>query len=84
VDGTDFHLAMGYSEPIYDYKFKRSGYHYKVGLCIKTGNNCWWNGPYKPIDWNNKMILKDALAKIWRLQSNVKRIWVTAEVHREE
>ncbi len=50
VDGTDFHLAMGYSKPFYDYKFKRSGYRYKVGLCIKTGNICWWNGHYKPSD----------------------------------
>ena len=47
----------------YDYKFKRSGYRYKVGLCIKTGNICWWNGPYQPGDWNDQMIFKDALEK---------------------
>jgi hypothetical protein len=32
-------------------------------LCIKTGNICWWNGPYKPGDWNNEMIFMDAMAK---------------------
>ncbi len=32
-------------------------------MCIKTGNICWWNGPYQPCDWNNQMIFKDALAK---------------------
>jgi hypothetical protein len=63
VDGTDFRLAMGWSKPYYSYKFKRSGYRYKVSLCIKTGNICWWNGPYKSGDWNDEMIFKDALAK---------------------
>ncbi len=32
-------------------------------MCIKTGNICWWNRPYKPGDWNDKMIYKDALVK---------------------
>ena len=63
VDGTDFRLAMGWSKAFYSFKFKRSGYRYKVGLCIKTGDICWWNGPNKPGDWNDKMIFKDALAK---------------------
>ena len=63
VDGTDFRLVIGWSKPFYDYKFKRSGYRYEVGLCIKTGNICWWNGPYQPGDWNDQMIFKDALAK---------------------
>jgi hypothetical protein len=84
VDGTDFYLTMGYSKPFYDYKFKRIRYPYKVGLRIKTGNICWWNEPYEPGDWSNKMIFKDALAKIWSLQSDVKRTKVTAGVHREE
>jgi len=63
VDGTDFRLAMGWSKPFYSFKFKRSGYRYEVGLCIKTGNICWWNGPYEPGEWNDEMIFKDALAK---------------------
>jgi hypothetical protein len=32
-------------------------------LCIRSGNICWWNGPYEPGDWNKEMIFKDALAK---------------------
>ena len=82
VDGTDFCLAMGWSKAFYSFKFKRSGYRYEVGLCIKTGDICWWNGPYKPDDWNDEMIFKDALAKTWRLERGVKRIRVTVGVHR--
>jgi hypothetical protein len=63
VDGTDFCLAMGWSKPYYSYKFKRSRYRYEVGLCMKAGNICWWNGPYEPGDWNDEMIFKDVLAK---------------------
>ena len=61
VDGTDFRLAMGYSKPFYSFKFKKSGVRYEVGLCIKTGDICWWNGPYEPGIWNDEMIFKDAL-----------------------
>ena len=61
MDGTDFELAMGYSKPFYSHKFKKSGVRYEVGLCIKTGDICWWNGPYEPGIWNDEMIFKDAL-----------------------
>jgi hypothetical protein len=54
---------MGYSKPYYSYKFMWSGYRYMVGLCIKTGDICWWHGPYEPGDWNDQMIFEDALAK---------------------
>jgi hypothetical protein len=54
---------MGWNKSFYDCKFKRSGYRYEVGLCIRSGNICWWNGPYEPGDWNDEMIFKDALAK---------------------
>ncbi len=63
VDGTDFRLAMKYLKRYYSYKFKKSGYRYEVGLCIKTGDICWWSGPYPPGDWNDNMIFNDALAK---------------------
>jgi hypothetical protein len=63
VDGTDFCLAMKYSKRYYSYKFKKRGYRYEVGLCIKTGDICWWSGPYPPGDWNDNMIFRDALAK---------------------
>ena len=61
MDGTDFELAMGYSKPFYSHKFKKSGVRYEVGLCIKTGDICWWNGPYEPGIWKDEMIFKDAL-----------------------
>ncbi len=32
-----------------------------MGLCINTGDICWWNGPYEPGIWNDEMIFKDAL-----------------------
>jgi hypothetical protein len=61
VDGTDFRIAMGYSKPFWSYKFKKSGVRYEVGLCILTGDICWWNGPYEPGIWNDGMIFEDAL-----------------------
>ena len=64
VDGTDFRLAMGYSKPFWSYKFKKSGVRYEVGLCIRTGDICWWNGPYEPGIWNDEMIFKDALVSM--------------------
>ena len=63
MDGTDFRLAMKYSKPYYSYKFKKSGYRYEVGLCIKTGDICWWSGPYPPGECNDNMIFNDTLAK---------------------
>ena len=64
VDGTDFRIAKGYSKDLYSYKFKKSGYRYEVGLNIKTGDICWWHGPYPPGIWNDNMIFRDALAKV--------------------
>jgi hypothetical protein len=75
---------MGYSKPYYSYKFKQSGHRYKVGLCIKTGDICWWHGPYEPGDWNDQMIFEDALAKNWSLQSNVRQIGVIMGVPQQK
>ena len=61
VDGTDFRIAMGYSKPFWSYKFKKSGLRYEVGLCIKTGDICWWSGPYAPGKWNDLSIFRDGL-----------------------
>jgi hypothetical protein len=68
VDGTDFRLAVGYSKRFYSYKFKKSAYRYEVGLCIKTGDICWWSGPYPPGKWNDGMIFQDGLA--YHLEKN--------------
>ena len=61
VDGTDFRIEMGYSKPFWSYKFKKSGLRYEVGLCIKTGDICWWSGPYAPGKWNDLSIFRDSL-----------------------
>ena len=61
VDCTDFRIAKGYSKPSWTYKFKKSGVRYEVGLCILTGDICWWNGPKEPGIWNDGMIFEDAL-----------------------
>ena len=64
VDGTDFWLAMGYSKPFWSYKFNKSGVRYVVGLCIRTGDICWWSGPHEPRIWNDEIIFKDALVSM--------------------
>ncbi len=61
VDGTDFCIAMGWSKSFYSYKFNKSGLRYEVGLCIKTGDICWWSGPYEPGIWNDGSFFKDGL-----------------------
>lgn len=61
VDGTDFRIAMGYNKAFWSYKFKKSGLRYEVALCIKTGDICWWSGPYAPGVWNDGSIFKDGL-----------------------
>jgi hypothetical protein len=43
-----FCVAKSYKKPFYLYKFMKSGFRYKVALCIKTGDICWWAGPYLP------------------------------------
>ncbi len=63
VDGTDFCVAKRYKKPLYSYKFKKAGFRYEVALCIKTGDICWWAGPYLPGIWNDKMIFKRGLAQ---------------------
>jgi hypothetical protein len=64
IDGTDIQIAKSYKKPFYSYKFKKSGFCYEVGLCIKTGNICWWAGPYLPGILNDEMIFKHGLAKL--------------------
>ena len=61
VDGTDFLMAMSYRKAFYSFKFKKMGLRYEVGLNIKTGDICWWHGPFPPGLYNDNMIFKDAL-----------------------
>ena len=32
-----------------------------MGLCIPTGNICWWSGLYAPGKWNDLAIFRDLL-----------------------
>jgi hypothetical protein len=64
VDSTNFWLAMGYSKPFWSCKFQKSGARYEVGLCIKTGDICWLNGPYEAGICNDGMIFKDTLVSM--------------------
>jgi len=46
VDGTDFKIP-NYGPAFSSHKFKgKSGLRYEVGLCIKTGDIVWINGPF--------------------------------------
>jgi hypothetical protein len=56
LDSPDFRVAKSYETPNYSYKLKKSGLWYKVALCIKTGDICWWAGPHLPGIWNDNMI----------------------------
>ena len=40
---------------------KKSAVRYEVGLNIKTGDICWYNGGYPPGLGNGDMMFKDAL-----------------------
>ncbi len=65
VDGTDFCVVKSYKKPFYLYKFNKLGFCYKVALCIKTGDICWWAGPYLPGIWNNNMIFQDGVVNFF-------------------
>ena len=60
-DGTDLILAMKYLKELHSYKFKHAALRYEVGLGIKTGDICWWNGPFEPGLYNDEMIFKMGL-----------------------
>ena len=68
VDGMDFRFPQQYPpKEWYTYKFKSSGYWYKVALCIQTGEIVWINGPLKPGMFNNLSIFCQGLKqKLWQ------------------
>lgn len=61
-DGLDLRIALGYAKDFWSYKFKKSGLRYEVALCIKTGDICWWNGPFQPGVYNDDMVFNKGLA----------------------
>ena len=62
VDGTDCRLAMKCTDKFHSYKFKKAAARYEVALCIRTGDICWWHGPFEAGMWNDNMIFQSALA----------------------
>ena len=60
-DGTDYQIAMNYAKPFHSHKFKKSALRYEVGVGIKSGDICWWWGPFEPGIWNDNMIFQSAL-----------------------
>jgi hypothetical protein len=55
----------GLFKKFWSFKFKKSGVRFEVGLCTKTGEICWWNGPYyEPGDWNDGIIFEVALVSM--------------------
>ncbi len=72
VNSTDLMNAMGYCKRFWSYKLKKSGVRYEVGLCIKTGDICWWNGPYEPGVWGNGMIFANSLKSHLELRERCK------------
>ena len=48
VDGTDFQVycQKGSYKFWYDFKFKKPGVRYKVGVSIVNGDIVWINGPF--------------------------------------
>lgn len=60
-DGLHILLAKKYSKQFYSYKFKWAALAYEIGLCIKTGYICWFNGPFEPGIYNDNEIFKRGL-----------------------
>jgi hypothetical protein len=52
-----------------------------VGLCIKTGEICWCNGPYESGGWNDGMSFEDALVSMLEHVSIVKPGWPKKRVN---
>lgn len=64
-DGVDFLMQMSWVKQFNSIKFGKSGHsalRYEIGLCIKTGNICWDNGPFEPGMYNDNMIFQMGLA----------------------
>ena len=62
VDGTDYPMPWwGNLFKSHKYKGQIGALRYEVGIGIKSGDICWWNGPYEPGMWNDHMIFGDGL-----------------------
>ena len=63
VDATDCQTQNqgDCHEAFYSFKFKSGGLHYEVGICIRTGDIVWLNGPFPPGDWPDVEIFRSDL-----------------------
>ena len=60
-DGVDLRLAKKWTKKFHSFKFKKCGLRYEVGLNIKTGDICWWNGPFEPGTYNDNTVFQKGL-----------------------
>ena len=60
LDGADFRVPES-GRKFYSHKYKKSGFRYEVGLCIKTGWIVWVNGPYECGIWPDISIFRNSL-----------------------
>ena len=66
VDGTDFRIAEPHpyskagNKVWYSHKFKGPGLRYEVGVCIRTGDICWYYGPH-PASMHDLTIFRNKL-----------------------
>ena len=65
VDGT--HFCINEPEPFnslwYSHKFHGPGLAYELGVCIKTGDIVWWNGPF-PAKHPDRNIFRSTLKNL--------------------
>jgi len=60
VDGVDCFMK-GNKKQFYTKKLNKSAMRYELGVCIRTGDLVWINGPFPPGDWNDLDIFRNAL-----------------------
>ena len=52
IDGTDYRIQEPWpfvkdkNKNWYSHKFKAAAVRYEIGICLKTGDMCWFNGPF--------------------------------------
>ena len=68
IDGVDFEIQEPYpydrklSKVWYSHKFKGPGVRYEIGVCIKTGDIVWVQGPFPAGKHNDCTIFKKCLS----------------------
>ena len=72
VDGVDCHITekTPFDKKWFSHKFNGPGLRYEVGVCIRTGDIVWINGPFKCGEKNDMQIFVSRLMK--KLDTNEK------------